>query len=101
MARFLRGNPGGPGRPPGSTGAQRKEKLAALMERVLDAGDPEEQLKKLLQDEPKEFFHLYVSLMPKDRNINARIERNIPPEQLQQAIDFVVNFASRHRVPSK
>lgn len=65
------------GRVKGSKGGQRKEKLRSYYEAVLEAADPKKVLSALLTDDPKEFLRQYISLLPKEQQIE--LEEKHPP----------------------
>jgi len=86
---FQKGNKYGgqsPGRPKGSKGAQRKEKLSSYYEAVLEAADPKKALSELLKDDPKEFMRQYISLLPKEQQIELEEKQPLTDEEFKKEV---------------
>jgi hypothetical protein len=77
-----------------------KEKYLKKWDEVFEK-DPLKKLTQLAEENYSEFLRLGIAAMPKDHNIDAKVEHNLPPEQLQQAVDFVLNFFASRKQPDQ
>jgi len=86
---FQKGNKYGgqsPGRPKGSKGAQRKEKLSSYYEAVLEAAEPKTVLKALLIDNPKEFMRQYILLLPREQKVELEEQPSMTDEEFREQV---------------
>ena len=67
--KFQRGNPGGPGRPQGSSGGQAKAKFLAHWLKIFEQ-EGYSILEKLAKEKPADFIRLGILAMPKDVDVN-------------------------------
>jgi hypothetical protein len=70
LGRFLPGNNGGPGRPPGSKNKLVEDFISDFHDAWQESGA--DALKKMVKDDPAAFVRAAVQLMPKDVLVEAR-----------------------------